>query len=396
MCTEKEELFFHALNYFVREISHRTGQRTDSSRSIRWVSDVEKITSSGSTVTLEIPNYPLALSLSFTFSSPVTTDKNIQDDRTLLAPRITGVRRHRNRTMIPLTTDLRFHNASVLILIVDCWESLLRSRQTNWDTVFHSHSFDHLSIDRHTSVVSFHPRSERLIFRVHRVDLERIPLRNSTFLGGRSMCHDRASDYSTIHHDRSRACSRRSSRVGHFFLSMTWVCSLMIAMDNDEKAFEFLDLMAGRLVLGDNEFHLLDEIGSGTYAKVYKAIDCQHQREVAIKCMLLDSERYGLLCVVIREINLLLDLKHPNIVHLYDIVRRENEIYLILEYMNTDLYQYLLRHHRPLADLQVKVYFYQLLNGLAFCHRNKGSSSSNSIDCSLFSLSLLVFHRDLK
>ena len=95
--------------------------------------------------------------------------------------------------------------------------------------------------------------------------------------------------------------------------------------------------MAGTLVLGKSAFKLLDEIGSGTYAKVYKAIDYQHQREVAIKCMLLDSERYGLLCVVIREINLLLELKHPNIVHLYDIIRRDNEIYLTFEYMNIDL-----------------------------------------------------------
>ena len=129
--------------------------------------------------------------------------------------------------------------------------------------------------------------------------------------------------------------------------------------------------MAARLILGENEFEILDEIGSGTYAKVYKAIDYRRQREVAIKCMLLDSERYGLLCVVIREINLLLDFKHPNLVHLYDIIRRDNEIYLVLEYMNTDLYQYMLRHSRPLPDIQVKVYFYQLLNGLDFCHENK-------------------------
>ncbi|CAF0966563.1 unnamed protein product [Rotaria magnacalcarata] len=136
--------------------------------------------------------------------------------------------------------------------------------------------------------------------------------------------------------------------------------------------------MAGTLVLDKNEFKLLDQIGSGTYAKVYKAFDYKHQREVAIKCMLLDSERYGLLCVVIREINLLLELKHPNIIHLYDVIRRENEIYLIFECMNTDLYQYMIHNQRPLADIQVKVYFYQLLNGLEFCHTNK------------------IFHRDLK
>lgn len=137
-------------------------------------------------------------------------------------------------------------------------------------------------------------------------------------------------------------------------------------------------MSSGRLILGKNEFKLLDEIGSGTYAKVYKALDYHHQREVAIKCMLLDNERYGLLCVVIREINLLLDLKHPNIVHLYDIIRRDHEIYLIFEYMNTDLYQYMLKNSRPLPGIQTKIYFYQLLNGLEFCHRNQ------------------IFHRDLK
>ena len=133
--------------------------------------------------------------------------------------------------------------------------------------------------------------------------------------------------------------------------------------------------MAARLNLGHNEFQLLDEIGSGTYAKVYRAVDHHHQREVAIKCMLLNSECYGLLCVVVREINLLLELKHPNIVHLYDVIRRDNEIYLIFEFMNTDLYQYLIHHHRPLADIQAKVYLYQLLNGLDFCHGNQSRSN---------------------
>lgn len=129
--------------------------------------------------------------------------------------------------------------------------------------------------------------------------------------------------------------------------------------------------MAARLVLGENEFEIIQQIGAGSYGKVYKAIDHQRQREVAIKCMLLDSERYGLLCVVVREINLLLDLKHPNIVHLHDIIRRDQEIFLVLEYMDTDLYRYLLRHPRPLKQLQVKVYFYQLLNGLEYCHRHQ-------------------------
>ena len=57
------------------------------------------------------------------------------------------------------------------------------------------------------------------------------------------------------------------------------------------------------LILGKHEFKLLDEIGSGTYSKVYKAIDRNHQREVAIKCMLLDSERHGYGVLTIRSEN---------------------------------------------------------------------------------------------
>lgn len=146
-----------------------------------------------------------------------------------------------------------------------------------------------------------------------------------------------------------------------------FICFFLIILVLEERE----EKMTSKIHLGQHEFQIVDEIGSGSYAKVYKAIDFHHQREVAIKCMLLDSERYGLLCVAVREINLLLDLKHPNIVHLFDIIRRENEIYLVFEYMNTDLYEYLLRNARPLPSLQVKVYFYQLLNGLDFCHANK-------------------------
>ncbi|CAF0883775.1 unnamed protein product [Didymodactylos carnosus] len=126
------------------------------------------------------------------------------------------------------------------------------------------------------------------------------------------------------------------------------------------------------------DFKLLNEIGRGTYATVYKAIDCRHNRHVAIKCMRLDSEYSGLLCVVIREVNVLRELKHPNIVELLEIVRNNEEIYLVFELMSTDLHRYMINVNQPLSDMQAKLYFYQILKGLEYCHSQK------------------IFHRDLK
>jgi cyclin-dependent kinase 2 len=49
----------------------------------------------------------------------------------------------------------------------------------------------------------------------------------------------------------------------------------------------------------------------------------------------------GIPSTAIREIALLQELRHPNIVHLKDIVHGENKLYLIFEYFNLDMKKYL-------------------------------------------------------
>ena len=61
-------------------------------------------------------------------------------------------------------------------------------------------------------------------------------------------------------------------------------------------------------------YEQLELIGSGTYGQVYRARDLQSNRIVACKEIRLDSEEVGMPSTALREISLLRELDHPNVV----------------------------------------------------------------------------------
>ena len=58
----------------------------------------------------------------------------------------------------------------------------------------------------------------------------------------------------------------------------------------------------------------LEKIGEGTYGVVYKARDLLTNDFIALKKIRLDAEDEGVPSTAIREISLLKELEHPNIV----------------------------------------------------------------------------------
>ena len=100
---------------------------------------------------------------------------------------------------------------------------------------------------------------------------------------------------------------------------------------------------------------------------------------MALKEIHLDSEE-GTPSTAIREISLMKELKHENIVSLHDVIHTENKLMLVFEYMDKDLKKYMdSRGDRGQLDyITIKSFMYQLLQGIAFCHENR------------------VLHRDLK
>jgi len=124
-------------------------------------------------------------------------------------------------------------------------------------------------------------------------------------------------------------------------------------------------------------FQKLEKIGEGTYGVVYKAKDRQTGKVVALKKIRLDTDTEGVPSTAIREIALLRELSHPNIVQLLDVIHSNTRLFLVFEYLNQDLKKYM--DTCTTVDMAlVKSYLYQLLSGIAYCHSHR------------------VLHRDLK
>ncbi|XP_068104791.1 cyclin-dependent kinase 16 isoform X1 [Hyperolius riggenbachi] len=121
----------------------------------------------------------------------------------------------------------------------------------------------------------------------------------------------------------------------------------------------------------------LDKLGEGTYATVYKGRSKLTENLVALKEIRLEHEE-GAPCTAIREVSLLKDLKHANIVTLHDIIHTERTLTLVFEYLDKDLKQYLDDCGNLINLHNIKLFLFQLLRGLSYCHRRK------------------VLHRDLK
>lgn len=100
---------------------------------------------------------------------------------------------------------------------------------------------------------------------------------------------------------------------------------------------------------------------------------------MALKEIHLDAEE-GTPSTAIREISLMKELKHPNIVRLYDVIHTESKLMLVFEFMDLDLKKYMDSHgdRGALEPAVVRSFMWQLLKGTAFCHDNR------------------VLHRDLK
>lgn len=81
-----------------------------------------------------------------------------------------------------------------------------------------------------------------------------------------------------------------------------------------------------------------------------------------MKKIRLESDDEGIPSTAIREISLLKELKHPNIVGLLDVSMEESKLYLIFEYLTMDLKKYMdtLGSGKLMEPATVKSYLYQV------------------------------------
>ncbi|CAI2376954.1 unnamed protein product [Moneuplotes crassus] len=128
-----------------------------------------------------------------------------------------------------------------------------------------------------------------------------------------------------------------------------------------------------------SKYEIEGKCGEGTYGVVQRARNKDSDELVALKYIKLESEDEGIPSTAIREIALLKELQHPNIVSLQDIVLESSQLILIFEFLEQDLYNIIKANDFQGLEIPiVKSYLRQMLEGVAHCHSKK------------------VLHRDLK
>lgn len=126
-----------------------------------------------------------------------------------------------------------------------------------------------------------------------------------------------------------------------------------------------------------NRYTVTKQLGDGTYGSVLKAVNRQTGEVTAIKKMKKKFYTWEE-CMQLREVKSLKKLNHPNIVKLREVIRENDELFFVFEYMEGNLYELMKKRDRHFPESHIRNIMYQIFQGLSFMHKNG------------------FFHRDIK
>ena len=87
-----------------------------------------------------------------------------------------------------------------------------------------------------------------------------------------------------------------------------------------------------------DKYKILKTLGDGTYGSVVKAVNKSTNEVVAIKKMKKKFYSWEE-CMALREIKSLRKLNHGNIVKLKEVIRVNDDLYFVFEYMELNVYE---------------------------------------------------------
>ena len=115
------------------------------------------------------------------------------------------------------------------------------------------------------------------------------------------------------------------------------------------------------------EYIFLKKIGQGTFGVVVLAIHKITNEKVAIK--ILDKEKITQkndIARVKKEIDILKKLRHNNIVHLYNVIDTQTNIFLIMEYCNgIELFDYITKN-KCIKESEACYFYQQIISGIEY------------------------------
>ena len=114
------------------------------------------------------------------------------------------------------------------------------------------------------------------------------------------------------------------------------------------------------------------EIGKGAYAVVKQCINKETKEHLAMKiysnitCNSSSKTKKH----IIKEISILKELNHKNLIKLHDYFQDERSLYIVMEEAKGSSLQHFLKTNRKYDELRAKRIFTQLLSALAYLHKN--------------------------
>jgi len=119
-----------------------------------------------------------------------------------------------------------------------------------------------------------------------------------------------------------------------------------------------------------NDYQVLNLIGQGGFASVYRAVCQTSGQEVAIK--MVDKKKMnakGMSSRVRQEVTIHSRLKHPSILQLITFFEDENYVYLVLELCEKgELGRYLRQSNAVFTESEARNIFQQVVSGLVYLH----------------------------
>lgn len=125
-------------------------------------------------------------------------------------------------------------------------------------------------------------------------------------------------------------------------------------------------------------FEMMEKLGEGTYGQVYKAMHKPTQQVYALKRIKIVYEEEGVPSTAIREISLLKECDHPNVIRLHNVFSLETELVLVFDCLDMDLRGYLKKFGAMRNGQMLRSAAHQCIRGVDFCHGHR------------------ILHRDLK
>ncbi|NXQ81548.1 MAK kinase, partial [Nyctibius grandis] len=126
-----------------------------------------------------------------------------------------------------------------------------------------------------------------------------------------------------------------------------------------------------------NRYTIMKQLGDGTYGSVLMGKSNESGELVAIKRMKRKFYSWDE-CMNLREVKSLKKLNHANVIKLKEVIRENDHLYFVFEYMKENLYQLMKDRNKLFPESAIRNMMYQILQGLAFIHKHG------------------FFHRDMK